>query len=194
MIPLKGRRKVLIVSETKTFHDNISCILPKSDFFPVFHASSGGEARRLLLELPVDILIVDSPLPDEHGIMFAESFADLNMGILLLVKSELYEETSYKVEEQGIVTLPKPNSPEMFFTAIKMLSAMSFRLQKMEAKNKTLQEKMQDIRTINKAKWLLIENLNMTESNAHKHIEKLSMDNRQSKREVAEEIIERYDS
>ena len=85
MIPLKGRRKVLIVSETKSFHDNISCILPKSDFFPVFHASSGGEARRLLLELPVDILIVDSPLPDEHGIMFAESFADLNMGILLLV-------------------------------------------------------------------------------------------------------------
>ena len=184
MIPLKGRRKVLIVSETQSFHDNISCILPKSDFFPVFHASSGGEARRL----------VDSPLPDEHGIMFAESFADLNIGILLLVKSELYEETSYKVEEQGIVTLPKPNSPEMFFTAIKMLSAMSFRLQKMEAKNKTLQEKMQDIRTVNKAKWLLIENLNMTESDAHRHIEKLSMDNRQSKREVAEEIRERYDS
>ncbi len=192
MTPLKNRRKVLIVSDSQSFHENISAILPKSDFFPIFHAMSGGEARRLLLELPVDILIIDSPLPDEHGVMFAENFSDMNMGILLLVKTELYEDTSYKVEEHGIVTLPKPNSPEMFFMAIKMLSAMTFRLQKMETKNKSLEEKMQDIRITNKAKWMLIENLKMSENAAQKHIEKLSMDNRKSKREIAEEIIERY--
>lgn len=192
MNPLKNRRKVMIVSESKSFHENISSILPKSEFFPVFHAYSGGEARRLLLELPTDILIVDSPLPDEHGAMFAESFADMNIGILLLVKSELYDETASKTEESGIVTLPKPNSPELFFAAIRMLAALSFRLQKMETKNRTLQEKMQDIRTVNRAKWLLIEKLKMSESDAHRHIEKLAMDSRLSKREAAEEIIDRY--
>jgi response regulator NasT len=189
----RQRRKVLIVSESKSYREGISAILPKTDFFPIFHANSGGEARRLLSELPVDILIVDSPLPDEHGIFFAENFCETNLAILLLVKSELYDETICRVEEKGIFVLPKPNSPEIFFTAAKILSSLSFRLQKMETKNKSLQEKMQDARIVNRAKWLLIENLKMTENDAHRHIEKLCMDSRKTKREIAEEIIGRYE-
>lgn len=193
MAPLKSARAVMIVSEVKSFHDNLTSILPKAEFFPILHASSGGEARRLLTEQPADILIVDSPLPDEHGVMFAESFRNTNMGILLLVNREQYEEVSYKVEEMGIIPLPKPNSPEMFFTAVKMLSAMSFKLQKMEDENRTLKEKMQDIRIVNKAKWLLIENEKLSEHDAHRRIEKTAMDRRLSKREIAEEIIDRYE-
>ena len=70
---------------------------------------------------------------------------------------------------------------------------MSARLAKMERKNKTLQEKMADIRTVNRAKWLLIENLNMTERDAHYYIEKQAMDMRLSRHEVAENIIRTYD-
>lgn len=193
MAKLKTPRKVMIVSESESFYQNIKCILPPSDFSPVYYANSGSDARRKLLDIPVDILIVDSPLSDEHGVMFAQHFADSNMGILLLVQSDLYDSTSSQVEEDGILTLPKPISPEMFYSAIRMLSAMTYRIQKMETEKKTLQEKMQDIRIVNKAKWVLIENKNMTEGEAHKHIEKLAMDRRRSRREIAEEIIEEYE-
>lgn len=193
MTPLKSRRKVLIVSEAKGFHENLAAVLPKDEFFPIFHAASGGEARRMLTELPVDILIVDSPLPDEHGVMFAENYCDSNMGILLLVNKEQYDDVSYKVEEEGILTLPKPTSPELFFSAIKMLSAMTFKLQKMETENRSLKEKMQDIRIVNRAKWLLIDRLGLSERDAHRRIEKLAMDRRLPRREIAEEIIARYE-
>ena len=63
----------------------------------------------------------------------------------------------------------------------------------MEKKNKTLQEKMADIRVVNRAKWLLIEHLNMTERDSHYYIEKQAMDTRLSRREVAEHIIRTYD-
>lgn len=192
MTPLKSRRKIMVVTESQSFFDNVTGILPKSDFFPIFHATSGGDARRKLLELPVDILIVDSPLSDEHGTIFSQSFAASNMGILLLVKADMYDSVACQVEEDGIVTLPKPNSPEMFYTAVRMLSAMTFRLQKLETQNKTLQEKMADIRSVNKAKWVLIENLKMTEADAHRYIEKRAMDARISRKEVAEEIIRSY--
>lgn len=193
MAKLKTPRKVMIVSESENFYQMIKSIMPPSDFSPVFYASSGSDARRKLLELPVDILIVDSPLSDEHGVMFAENFADTNMGILLLVQSDLYDATSSQVEEDGILCLPKPISPEMFYSATRMLSAMTYRIQKMETEKKTLQDKMQDIRIINKAKWMLIENKGMTESEAHKYIEKLSMDRRRSRREIAEEVIEEFE-
>ena len=136
MTPLNSRRKVLIVSESDTFFDNISSILPREQFFPIIHAKNGGEARRQLLENDANLLLIDCPLTDEHGVMFAENFSDSNMGILLLVNADMYDEVCSKVEEQGIVTLPKPNSPQMFYMAVKMLASMTFRLEKLEEKNR----------------------------------------------------------
>ena len=50
-----------------------------------------------------------------------------------------------------------------------------------------------DIRTVNRAKWLLIERMKMTEQEAHYFIEKQAMDLRVSRREMAENIIRAYD-
>ena len=69
---------------------------------------------------------------------------------------------------------------------------MQERLKRMEKKNATLEERMEEIRIVNHAKWILIQNMKMTESEAHRMIEKQSMDTRQSKREVAEGIIKTY--
>ena len=192
MKQLKDRRKVMVVSPSAALRDSVKSLLPKEDFFPVFYAATGGEARRLLAELPVDIIIVDCPLSDEHGVSFAESFASTNACVMLLVKPELLEEVATKVEEHGVVTLAKPTPPELFLAALRMLSALSFRLQRMESEKRTLQEKMADIRVINRAKLLLVEKLKMTESDAHRRLEKTAMDERKSKREVAEAIISQY--
>ena len=192
MKQLKDRRKVMVVSPSAALRDSVKSLLPKEDFFPVFYAATGGEARRLLAELPVDIIIVDSPLPDEHGVSFGESFASTNAGVMLLVKPELLEEVTSRVEEQGVLTLAKPTPPDLFLAASRMLSALSFRLQRMESEKRTLQEKMADIRVINRAKLLLVEKLKMSESDAHRRLEKTAMDERKSKREVAEAIISQY--
>ena len=58
----------------------------------------------------------------------------------------------------------------------------------------TVEEKIDEIRLVNRAKWLLIECLSMTEADAHRYIEKQAMDLRLSKREVAENIIKTYKS
>ena len=74
-----------------------------------------------------------------------------------------------------------------------MITALRGKLLQMDRRNRALQEKMTDIRTINRAKWLLIEQLRMTESEAHYYIERQAMDTRLSRREVAENIIRSYD-
>ena len=53
---------------------------------------------------------------------------------------------------------------------------------------------MEEIRLVNHAKWILIQNLKMTEQEAHKLIEKQAMDTRRTKREIAEGLIRTYDS
>ncbi len=74
------------------------------------------------------------------------------------------------------------------------MTAMVQRLKTMELKTRSLQDKMADIRTINRAKLLLIEQLKMNEQEAHHYIEKQAMNLRASKREIAENIIRTYAS
>lgn len=190
----RQRRRVLIVSGGESVFRLVTELLPASEFMPPQRAQSAAEAKRMLLVTPPDIMIVDAPLPDEFGIQLCRGAADMNMGILLLVKAELAERTAAKVEDDGILTLQKPNSRQNLYSAIKLLSALSARLRKMEKKNRTLQEKMADIRAVNRAKWLLIEKLGMSESEAHYYIEKRAMDERVPRRELAENIIRSYDN
>ena len=72
--------------------------------------------------------------------------------------------------------------------------AMQERFRRMQKKTATLEEKMEEIRIVNHAKWILIQNMKLIESEAHKLIEKQAMDTRQTKREVAEGLIKTYGS
>lgn len=192
MIAEKRRHRVLVVSSGDQIPDFMAELLPPNEFNPVLRARSAGEARQLLSSTPVDILIINTPLPDDFGIQLALDISDNNMGILLLVKNDLYEQITYKVEDYGIFTLPKPNTRQAFYSAIKLLTAFLARIYVMQRKTQSLEEKMADIRLVNHAKWLLIENLNMNEQEAHHYLEKQSMDLRLSRREVAETIVRTY--
>ena len=189
----KMKYRVLVVGSGDKIFDYISDMLPKSGYEPLLRANDAGEARRLLLDTPADIVIINTPLTDEFGTELALDLAESPMGVMLLVKSELYDQVCYKVEDSGVLTLAKPMTRQGFYSAVKLLSALSARLAKMEKKNRSLQEKMADIRVVNRAKWLLIERHRMTEEDAHYFIEKQAMDMRLSRREVAENIIRSYD-
>ena len=50
-----------------------------------------------------------------------------------------------------------------------------------------------EIRLVDRAKCILIQYLDMTEKEAHRHIEKLAMDKRKTRREIAESILRSYE-
>ena len=190
----KPRRRVLVVSNGTQTYDYIASLLPSDEFEPPTLAASGGEAKRLLLSTDFDILVINAPLPDEFGLDFALDAAAGHMGVLLLTKADLYEQVSFRAEDAGILTLPKPVQRQTLYTSLKLLAAVSTRLAKMEQRARTLEEKMMDIRLVNRAKWLLISHPGMNETDAHYYIEKQAMDTRRSRREIAEDVIRTYDS
>lgn len=194
MIAGKTQYSVLVVSASDKVFASVSELLPPNRYGSVLRAKSAGEAKRMLLSAPVDIAVINTPLPDDFGTQLALDISDRCYGVLMLVKTDLYEQTAYRVEDSGIFTVPKPTSSQILYGAIQLLSVMAQRLKKMEQKTRSMQEKMADIRAVNRAKWLLIENLNMSESDAHYYIEKQAMDARIPRREIAENIIRTYDS
>ena len=190
MASQKDLRSVLVVTGSDKIYDFMVELLPQKEFYPVSRASTSGEARRVLVSQQYDILVINAPLPDDFGIDLALDYADSPMCIMLMVKDEIYDQVTYQVIDSGIVTISKPSTKPIVYSSMKLLSALSAKLKRFEKKNRTLEEKMADIRMINHAKCLIIDKKKMTEEEAHHMIEHRAMERRITKREAAREIID----
>ena len=189
----KNIYKVLVAGANDKTFALLQTLLPGSSYDPPLRAGSAGEAKRMALDYAVDIAILYAPMRDEFGTQLALSLARDNVGVLLLVPGESFDGVRDQMEDEGVMALAKPLTRQTLEMGLHMITALRGKLLQMDRRNRALQEKMTDIRTINRAKWLLIEQLRMTESEAHYYIERQAMDTRLSRREVAENIIRSYD-
>ncbi len=184
---------VMVVSTTDKAYGFLQTILPKDQFSPLLSVHSAGEARRELLERDVDIVVINAPLKDQMGSELAIDLAQSqNCGVLMMVKNDVYEQISYEVEEYGVLTVSRPCTSQQVFQTMKLLLATRQRLKALEQKTASLEEKMKEIRLVNRAKGLLIDHLKMTEQEAHRYIEKAAMDNSVKKTVIAQNIINMY--
>ena len=184
---------VLIVSAAEGFNDALSTLLPTSKYSPTNFVSNISAAKRALAERAFDFVIINSPLPDDIGTCFAiDTGSSKETVVLLMVRAELQAEIYDKVAEHGVFVLPKPTSKPTMAVALSWLSSAREKLRKTEKKTLSIEEKMEEIRIVNRAKWILIRELKLDEPEAHRYIEKQAMDRCISKRIVAEEIIKTY--
>lgn len=182
---------VLLVSAGEKFAKTLTELLPPARFWPVTAVKSADEARRVRLSGGYDVVLINTPLPDELGVQLAiDLCAHSDAGVQLLVRTELFQEVYDKVTEYGVLTLAKPTSTPMLVQSLRTLCAVRERLRRAEARQATVEEKIQEIRLVNRAKWALIQGQGMSEEQAHRYIEKQAMDTRSSRREVAARIVE----
>ena len=184
---------VLIVSDTEKFTSSLSSLLPENTFDPVVRVSYAAMANRAMLEREFDVVLINGTRADDRAAKLAiDVCSERNSVALLFVRRELYAEIYAKVTDFGVLTLSLPSSPQMVTQALDWVRATRERMRKYEKTAYTVQQKMEEIRAVNRAKWLLIDVLKMTESDAHRYIEKQAMDRCVSKLEVAKGIINTY--
>lgn len=184
---------VLVVSSSEKFNTALPVLLSDIKYSPLHIVSSVNAAKRNLSERAYDYVIINSPLPDDVGAELAiEACDSRETVVLLLARAEYHDEIYIKVSEHGVFTLQKPITKLMFDTALGWMGSARERLRKFEKKTLSVQEKMEEIRIVNRAKCLLISELKMDEPAAHRYIEKQAMDRCVSKREIAEGIIRTY--
>lgn len=184
---------VLVVTASKTFRSSAAELLSETRCAPVQFASDISAAKRAVAEKPFDFVVINAPLPDDAGIRFALDVSDQkNAVVLLLLPPDLYAESSDRAISHGVFLLPKPISKNGFLTAISWLSSARELVRKSEHKILSVDEKMKEIRIVNRAKWLLIEHRHLSETEAHRAIEKQAMDRCITRLTVAQEIIDLY--
>ena len=183
----------MLVSASEKFNAAARSLLPATDFWPVTLVSSVSEAQRRLVNGSYDLILINAPLPDDMGLDLAEEASrESDAAVLILIRSELYDETYYRLLPSGAATLVKPTNQQAMSQALRQLCAMRERLRVARQRQGTVEEKIEEIRLVNRAKWLLIECLHMTEPEAHRYITHQAMEQRLSKKEIAESVIRTY--
>ena len=196
-LPYTGvkQNSVLVVSGSERSRETLAEVFASSRYAPVTARGSAAEARRLVLDTPFSLVFINTPLPDETGAQLALDLSNSrNCCVALLVPGDNYELVNEQVEDAGVLTLSKPCTAQQLRQAAAMMSATRFKLADLEQKTATLEEKMEEIRLVNRAKWMLIERRGMDEATAHRYIEKLAMDARQTRRLVAQTLIRSLDN
>ena len=185
----------LVIINTEKSVALIAELLRAHSVFDVVHARSAGEARRMLLERDFDLVVINAPMPDETGESLARQVAARGIGqVILIVKSEIFESVAAVCEQDGVLTVARPVGREMFFQVLSLAEAMHARLKKARFEDKSLKQKIDTIRIIDRAKSVLITSRGMSEHEAHRYIEKKAMDTRTSKCAIGKRIINDYEN
>lgn len=186
---------ILIVTASEQNKDFFTKLFVSTSITNISFVTNGSETRRMLSQKDFDIILINTPLPDEFGYDLAENLAQTTTsGIMMVVKSELYDEMFDKVADCGVLVIAKPISRQLFYQSLRLASATRVRLLNLRNENIKLKNKVEEIRIINRAKCTLIQYLSMTEPQAHRYLEKQAMDMRMTKLEVAKRVLSTYDN
>ncbi len=184
-----ANHSILIVSASEQFDAIVKRSL--TGFTTINVVKSGALARRSVMEKDFDLIVVNSPMPDETGIEFTLDIAEKSRAsILLVTPKEIYEDVLEKVTDYGVLALPKPFPKGRVDKAVRYLVSLQNKIHRLEKKVISVEEKMEELRVVSRAKLLLVESRHMTEDEAHRYIGKEAMDNGVSRKRIAEKILE----
>lgn len=152
------------------------------------------DVNKALALSAIDVVLYDLPfLNDAKEMTFLISIKEMypQSNVLLLLAAKHVEKVRSKVEKYGVFVISKPIQRESLFQFLSFIRATS-QTQKNQKNQKKLVNKIAEIKRVDLAKSLLIENEYLTEPMAHRLIEKKAMDSRRKRIEIAEDIIRKY--
>ncbi len=145
------------------------------------------KARREFSQSEWDLVVIHTSLPDDNAEELArDAVQEYGITTVLLdaAESEVYND--------GVITLVKPVEPALLEHTFSVIGATQLQLTALREENRRIRALLEEARLIGRAKCVLVAKEHMTESEAHRYIEKRAMDTRLPKREVARDILQAH--
>lgn len=107
--------RALIVSAGASSNEYISARLTELGYARPIIVPSAAEARRRMLESDFELIVVNSPLPDEFGHeLCADAVEKTDAGVIFLAKAAAAEQLLTPLSEEGVLLVTKPFSNTFF--------------------------------------------------------------------------------
>ncbi|MDQ6642805.1 MAG: response regulator [Actinomycetota bacterium] len=186
-----GRSRVVIAEDESLIRMDLAEMLEEEGYDVVGQAEDGVQAIALAEQLRPDLVVLDIRMPKLDGIAAAERIAASRIAPILMLTAFSQRDLVERAREAGAMAyLVKPFNQSDLVPAIEMALARFAELRQLEAEVDDLTDRLETRQTVERAKGLLMQRLELTEPEAFRWIQKTAMDLRMSMREVADGVIE----
>jgi response regulator NasT len=185
-------KTILICDDEPVIRMHLKSMLVSLGFAEVLECGDGKSAVEMAMASFPDMAILDVSMPIMDGITAAgEIRKKLKIPIMLL--TNCYDsQTVKRAAECGIAAfLTKPLREQDLLPAMEIALAHTEEIDGLKEKIEDLKEVIENRKIIEKAKGVLMERDRLSEADAYRTMQKLSMDMRKSLRQVADSILKK---
>ncbi|MDE6672979.1 MAG: ANTAR domain-containing protein [Ruminococcus sp.] len=184
---------VLIISGNKSASETLSGFIREAFGCEVRTVETAEQAREFFdSQASCGLAVIYSPLADDSGISLAEYIIEnTSSNCILIVRAETAEKISGRMGHMGIITIGRPFNKTFLWQTINTIEISMNRSYQLYEETVRLERMIDEIRLIDKAKFMLMQYRHMTEEEAHSFLEQYAMNNRKKKTTSASEIIDR---
>jgi two-component system, response regulator PdtaR len=184
------RTRVIIADDEALIRMDLREMLTNLGYLVVGEVADGRSAVNQARELRPDVVVMDIKMPDMDGIEAAQVLTEERIAPTVLLSAYGQRELVERAREAGVVAyLVKPYREEELAPAIEVALARFREFQTLQKQVDDLQAALETRKLVDRAKGILMDKQGLSEAEAFRKIQKMSMDNRKPMKDVAEAII-----
>lgn len=182
--------RIILAEDDAVIRMDLKEELERQGYLVVGQVGDGQSAVNLARELRPDLVIMDIRMPEMDGIAAAEILTREKLAPVLLLTAYSEDDLIERARNAGVVHyVTKPWRQSDLKPAVEIALSRFQEFRAIESKVKDLEQSLETRKYVERAKGVLMDKYKLTEQEAFRRIQKLSMNNRKSMREVAEAIL-----
>lgn len=184
------RTRVIIADDESVIRADLREMLSNLNYLVVGEVGDGKSAVNLARELKPDVVIMDIKMPDMDGIDAAKLMTQEKIAPVLLLTAYAQRDLVDRAKEAGVVGyLVKPFREQEIVPAIEIALARFGEFRELEKEVGDLNETLETRKLVDRAKGILMDSQGLTEQEAFRKIQKMSMNTRKPMKEIAQAIV-----
>jgi AmiR/NasT family two-component response regulator len=188
------RTRILIADDESLILMDLREMLTNLGYLVVGEANDGRSAVNMARELRPDLVIMDVKMPDMDGIEAAQVLTAEKVAPVLLLTAYSQQDLIERAKEAGVVGyLVKPFRESNLAPAVEITLSRFQEFQTVQKEAEDLKEALEARKVVDRAKGILMDTQGLTEQDAFRRIQKMSMNTRRPMKEIAEAIILAHD-
>ncbi len=183
-------RRVVIAEDEALIRLDLAEMLAEEGYDVVGQAGDGQAAVELAEQHRPDLVVLDVKMPKLDGIAAAQRIAEQRIAPVVILTAFSQRDLVDRARDAGAMAyLVKPFNKHDLVPAIEMAVSRFAELQLLEAEVADLTDRLETRKAVDRAKGVLQRQLEISEPDAFRWIQKTAMDLRLSMRQVADGVL-----
>ena len=165
-------------------------MLQEQGYVVIGEAADGQAAVELARRLRPDIVVMDVMMPELDGISASRILTEERLAPVLLVTAYNDRDLVERAKDAGVFSyVAKPFTELQLVPQIELALSRFAEFQALIKEAGDAKAALESRKVVERAKGVLMQSQGLAEADAYRHIQRLSMNNRRSMREIAEAIL-----